>query len=530
MKQLEDLQRHLSEGKLERREFIKRATALGLAGAIPSVILTEEAQAQARKSGGRFRQGLSGGSLSDTLFGVLGAGGAHQRNVQWQLLNNVTAVNADGDVVGELAESWEPSADAKEWVFKVRKGVEFHNGKSLEAADIVHSLNQHRGEDTKSTGKGLVAIVDEIRADGKDTVVFKLSSGSADFPFILADYHFPIAPDGSLDVDWEKGIGTGPFTLVDWEPGVRALTKRNPNYFKEGMPYFDEVETLMITDVSARTSALQTGAIDHMNDPQLRTITQLNSVADLETHEVSGTRHFTFPMLMDTAPFDNVDVRTAFKYAIDRDSILQALLRGHGYLGNDHPIAKIQKYYASELPQREYDADKAKFHLKKAGYDSLDVTLWAADVYTGGVDSAILYQEHAAKAGINMKVQRVSTDGYWSEIWNVKPFCVSNWQGRPTEDLMFTLAFSADSSWNETHWKHARFEELLLSARAELDTAKRREQYVEMQSIVRDEGGLVAPVFANTVMANNKKVRVSEKISGVLENDGDRNAELWSFA
>ena len=95
---------------------------------------------------------------------------------------------------------------------------------------------------------------------------------------------------------------------------------------------------------------------------------------------------------------------------------------------------------------------------------------------------------------------------------------------------MFTLAFSADSSWNETHWNHARFEELLLSARAELDTAKRREMYVEMQSIVRDEGGLVAPVFANTLMANNKKVRVSEKIAGVLSNDGEKNTELWSFA
>ena len=161
----------------------------------------------------------------------------------------------------------------------------------------------------------------------------------------------------------------------------------------------------------------------------LRTITHLNSVPDLQVHEVSGTRHFTFPMLMDAAPFDNVDVRTAFKYAIDRDAILQALLRGHGYLGNDHPIAKVQKYYASDLPQREYDADKAKFHLKKAGYDSLDVTLWAGDVYTGGVDSAILYQEHASKAGINMKVQRVSTDGYWSEVWNVKPFCVTLVQG-----------------------------------------------------------------------------------------------------
>ena len=530
MRILEDLQRLLSEGRLGRREFIKQATALGLAGAIPSLILTEEARAAAPKRGGKLRQALIGGSVSDTLFGVLGGGGTHQVNTQWQLLSNVTEVTAEGEVVGALAESWEASDDATQWRFKLLKGVEFHNGKTLDAKDIIHSINVHRGEDTKSTGKGLVTIVDDITADGKDTVVFKLSSGSADFPYVLSDYHFPIGPADSMDEEWKKGIGTGPFMLVDWEPGVRSATKRNPNYFKEGLPYFDEIETLNIVDVSARTSALQTGEVDAMSDPELRTTDKLNADPNLVVHEVGGTRHFTYPMLMDQAPFDNLDVRTAFKYAIDRKAILQTLLRGHGYLGNDHPISRIHRYYASELPQREYDPDKAKFHLKKAGYSSLDVTLWAGDVYTGGVDSAILYQEHASKAGINMEVKRVPTDGYWSEIWNVKPFVVSTWQGRPTEDMMFTIAFSADSAWNETHWNHARFEKLLKEARAELDFTKRREMYVEMQSIVSTEGGLVAPVFANSLFATNAKVRVSEKLSGHLVMDGERNFEKWSFA
>ena len=301
MKKLEDLQRCLSEGRLDRREFIKRATALGLAGAIPSAVLTEEARAAAPKHGGKLRQGLTGGSVSDTLFGLLG-GATHQVNTQWQLLNNVTEVTADGEVIGELAEGWEASADATQWVFKLRKGVEFHNGKSLDAKDVIHSINVHRGEDTKSTGKGLVKIIDDITADGKDTVIFKLSSGSADFPFILGDYHFPIGPADSTDADWEKGIGTGPFMLVDWEPGVRSATKRNPNYFKEGKPYFDEVETLNIIDVSARTSALQTGRIDAMSDPEIRTMDKLNGDPNLVVHEVGGTRHFTFPMLMDAPP------------------------------------------------------------------------------------------------------------------------------------------------------------------------------------------------------------------------------------
>ena len=206
------------------------------------------------------------------------------------------------------------------------------------------------------------------------------------------------------------------------------------------------------------------------------------------------------------------------------------MLRGHGYLGNDHPIAKTQRFYASELPQREYDPDKARHHLKQAGLDSLDVTLYAGDIYTGGIDSAVLFKEHAAKAGINIKVAQVPTDGYWSEVWNVKPFCVSFWSGRATEDLMFSTAFAADSAWNETKWTHPRFNELLVQARAELDDAKRRDMYVEMQRLVRDEGGLVAPVFANWVFVTSDKLKVSDALAGNWTLDGNKNTERWSFS
>jgi len=530
MQKFENLQRLLSEGRISRRDFIHRATALGLAAAVPTALLSEEAKAAAPKQGGKLRQALRGGSNADTLFGVLGGGDTHQVNTQWQILSNVTEVTPDGEVVGELAESWEVSDDATEWVFKLRKGVEFHDGKSLEAEDVVHSINVHRGEDSRSIGKGLIAGVEDVKADDKQTVVFKLKSGNADFPIVLASSRFPIAPAGSMDAEWEKGIGTGPFILSEWEPGVRAATKRNPNYFKEGKPYFDEVETLHVADVGARTSALRDGSVDAIDDPEPQTLHLLEKVPNLVIREVGGNSHYTFPLLMDTAPYDNVDVRTALKYAIDREAMLQTLLRGHGYLGNDHPISKAQRFYASELPQRMYDPDKAKFHLKQAGLSNLDVTLWASEIYAGGIDAAVLYKEHAAKAGINISIEQVPTDGYWSEVWNVKPFCVSVWYGQPTEDMMFTQAFSAESAWNETHWNNERFETLLVEARAELDAAKRRGMYVEMQQLVRDEGGFVCPVFKNWLVATSDKIGIPEKIGGDAPVDGNRNAERWWFA
>ncbi|MEM7172898.1 MAG: ABC transporter substrate-binding protein [Pseudomonadota bacterium] len=529
MHKFEKLQRQFVEGRLSRRDFIKRATAMGLVAAVPSGLIAKEVKANAPQKGGKLRQALRGGNTADTLFGVLGGGDTHQVNTQWQLLSNLTEYNADGDVVGELAESWEVNDGATEWVFDLRKGVEFHNGKTLEAQDVIDSINVHRGEDSKSIGKGLIAAVEDIKADGKNRVIFTLSSGNADFPVVMASSNFSIAPAGTTEADWEKGIGTGPFILSEWEPGVRSATKRNPNYFKEGLPYFDEVETLHVSDVSARAAALQTGQVDVMDDPEIATLDRFASSENVDIHEVGGNSHYTFPMLMDTAPYDNRDVRQALKYAIDREAMLQTLLRGHGYLGNDHPISKTQRYYASELPQREYDPDKAKFHLKQAGLDSLDVTIWAGDIYDGGVDSAVLYKEQAAKAGINMNVEQVPTDGYWSEVWNVKPFCVSFWYGRPTEDLMLTTAFSRDSAWNETHWNNDRFEELLVAARAEIDQDKRRDMYVEMQSLIRDEGGFVCPVFRSWLAGTSNNIGVPEKIAGDAPVDGNRNTQRWWF-
>ena len=338
MTTIDKLKRDLSEGRIGRRDFIRRATAMGMLAAVPTALLAEEAKAAEPKMGGRLRQGMSEGASSDTLFGVLGGGGSHQVSTQWQLLNNLTEVNADGEVIGELAESWEASPDAAVWTFKLRKGVEFHNGKSFEAEDVVHSINVHRGEDTRSTGKGLVAAVEDVKADDKHTVVFTLSSGNADFPFTLSDYHFPIAPAGSTDADWEKGIGTGPFMLVDWEPGVRSFTKRNPNYFKDG-PYFDEVETLNITDAASRMNALRSGEIDLIDKPDTKTLHLLEKIPGLRVIELGGNLHYTFPMMMNQPPYDNSDVRYALKYGIDREAMLQTLLRGHGYLGNDHPIS-----------------------------------------------------------------------------------------------------------------------------------------------------------------------------------------------
>jgi peptide/nickel transport system substrate-binding protein len=386
------------------------------------------------------------------------------------------------------------------------------------------------GADSKSAAKSLLEPVTDIKADGKETVVFTLAGPNADFPYICSDYHIPIMPgndDGSAD--WQSGIRTGAYVFGSWEPGVRAKLTRNPNYHKTGMPYFDDVEFLSISDTTARTNALTTGEVDWIGRADLKTLNLLERNPDVTITEVTGYGHYVYPMLTNVPPFDNVDVRTALKWAINREDIAKKVFFGHATPGNDNPIAPSIKYATNPEPIYTYDPDKAKFHLKKAGLSTLKVDINVADTgFTGAVEAAVLYQEHAKAAGIEINVVREPNDGYWDNVWLKKGWCASYWSGRPTIDWMMTTVYAADAAWNETAWKNPRFNELLVAARGETDDKKRRAMYAEMQQLVHDDGGVVVVVFNNYVEAHSKKL-AHNAIAANWEADGLKMAERWWF-
>lgn len=515
----------LSKGRINRRTFLQSVAALGLSATIPSILMPGTASAATPQKGGRFRLGVSGASTTNTLDPAIQLAVMTETIVYGSLGNGLVEIDADGNTVPELAESWEASADAKKWMFKLRKGVEFHNGKTMTADDVIYSLNWHRKEGTKSAAKALVEAITEIKKDG-DTVIFELENGNADFPFTLSDYHLIIGP---ADTDLAKGVFTGAYVLKDYNPGVRALATRNPNYFKSDRGWFDEVEIIGINDVNARTNALKSGEIDAMNRVELKTAHLFKRLPGIKLLRQDGFKHFSFPMLTNQEPFNNNDIRMALKYGIDREQLVKTILHGFGTVGNDHPIGQANRFHAAELAQRQYDPDKAKFHLEKAGLKNLNVKLHTAEAaFEGAVDAGVLYKEHAAKAGITIDVVREPDDGYWSNVWTKKPWCAAYWGGRSTEDMMFSTAYAKGAAWNDTNWDNIRFNELLISARAELDEKKRRGMYVEMQQLVRDEGGAVIPMFSADLAAVSDKVGHG-KLAANWELDGLRAPERWWF-
>ncbi|MHC8509953.1 MAG: ABC transporter substrate-binding protein [Rhodospirillales bacterium] len=510
-----------------RRTFMSRTLAAGTAAAaLPAA--AKKAQASPQR-GGTFRIAISHGSTTDTLDPA-GYEDGFLRLVGRTLFNNLTEVDEDNKLVPELAESWEASEGAMKWTFQIRKGVTFHNGKDLTAEDVVASINHHRGPDSQSGANPIVQPITDIKTDGKHTVVVTLAAGNADFPVMMSDYHLPIMPAVDGKADAASGVGTGGYRLRAFEPGVRFEAARSPDYWKAGRAHFDSVVMRSVHDPDARLKALQAGEADVIDRVPIHRVDALKRDKNLKIKETSGTGHYSIPMRTDTAPFDNNDVRLALKYALDREDMLQHVLRGHGAVGNDHPISRNYLYHNYDIPQRVYDPDRARFHLKKAGAEGLRVPLHAADtVFDGAIDAAALYKQHAAKAGITIDVVREPDDDYWSKVWMQKPWCFCYWTGRQTEDWMFTTAYAAGGSWNDSYWEHERFNQLLTAARTELDRAKREEIYYEMQVIVSDEGGVVVPMFNNYIFAARENVKHGQ-LSAAGDLDGDKCAERWWFA
>jgi peptide/nickel transport system substrate-binding protein len=507
MSELDRLTDLAKAGRVTRRQFLDRAAQLGVGAAAATSILGRAASAQTPNQGGDLVIGLDGAGATDSLDPATYTA-TYMQTVGYQFGNCLVELDENNQVIPELAESWESNADASQWVFKLRKGVEFHDGKEMTAADVVSSINHHRGEDSTSGAQGYLQIVGDIRATAPDEVTIDLSAASADLPYIVSDYHLIILPEGA---DMASAIGTGAFKIEAFEPGVRTFATRNPNYWKEGRGHVDTVETLAINDLTARTSAVQTGQVHFINRLDPKTVGLLARAPGIKIFDVPGAGHYTFPMRADTAPFDNVDVRLALKYAIDREDIVDKSLRGYGKIGNDHPVPEFDPFYAADIPQRPYDPDKAKFHLQQSGHEG-PITLFIADAaFTGAVDAATLFQQHAQAAGVDLVLQRVPEDGYWSETWMQKPFCGSYWGGRPTADLMLSVAYLSDAAWNESFWYREDFDQLVRAARAELDFDTRKQMYHDLQMMVYEDGGEIIPMF------NNYLYGAQDNLNGFVE-------------
>ncbi|MFV0473454.1 MAG: ABC transporter substrate-binding protein [Pikeienuella sp.] len=505
MAEMTEMLRQVGRARLGRRAFLQRAMAAGMTLSAASALFASSAAAQEPKRGGHLRIGVGGGASTDSLDPT-SYSGSFNFVVGHTWGDTLVESHPDtGAALPNLAESWEASADAKTWRFKIRQDVKFHDGTKMTTADAVATLRRHADPASKSGAYGFLTSFRSIEEEGGDLVI-TLADANADLPLILTDYHLMIQPKGGVEAPL-AAIGTGPYKLTSYQPGVRASFEKNADDWREDRGFVDSFEILGMNDVTARVAALSAGQVDFIDKVDPKTVPLLERAPTVQIVTSKGKGFYSFLMHCDSAPFDNNDLRLALKYAVDRAAMLKQILGGYGSIGNDFPVNEAYALFPEGIEQRAYDPDKAKFHFEKSGHSG-PITLRTSNAaFPGAVDASVLFQQNAAAAGIEIDLRREPDDGYWTNVWNVQPFCASYWGGRPTQDARYSTNFVSDAEWNDTRFKREDFDGMVLQARGELDEEKRKTLYRDLAMIQRDEGGAIIPVFNDFINAASKRLQ-----------------------
>jgi peptide/nickel transport system substrate-binding protein len=489
---------------LSRREWVGAALGAGLAVAAGGPLLSNAAtNGQRPRYGGRIRVASLASSTADTLDPAKGALATDYARHN-MLYNGLMRYDRHLIARPELAEIME-SSDQRTWRVKLRKDVAFHDGRKLTSADVVYSLLRHKDPATASKMKTIAEQFAEVRADGRDEVLIRLTGPNADLPAILAQSHFLIVRDGTRD--FRAGNGTGPYRLAEFKPSVRTVGVRNQHYWKHGRPYLDEIELIGIPDEVSRVNALLSGDVHLINAVNPRSTKRIGKAGGYGVIETQSGLYTDLIMQQNSLPTGNRDFVLAMKYLLDRPLIKRALFRGYGLIANDHPIPPFHRYYRADLPQRSYDPDRAKFHLQRAGLTGVRLPMFASPAAEGSVDMASVLQEYGSRIGLRLAVNRVPADGYWSTHWMKHPLTFGNTNPRPTADLIFSLFFKSDADWNESRWRNPMFDKLLLEARGESDDGRRKQLYGEMQGLVHDHCGVAIPQFISLIDGYDRRLK-----------------------
>lgn len=419
------------------------------------------------------------------------------------LYSRLVRQGADGQPSPDIATEWSATPDARQWTFKLRKGVKFHDGSDLTAADVKYTLERINDPEIDSPAAAALSVVESVDAVDDYTVRINLSAAHADLPLLLMDYRIRLIPEGSGDTIGKTGIGSGPFMLDELDPEGTTILKANPNYW-EGKPAASEIEIIGIADSQARIQALMAGQID-MEDVIFQQVRLFSSNPQFQTQSIATGEWRALVFRTDTKPFDDVRVRKALRLAVDRKEMMR-LVSGEqgGTLTCDQPVWS-EDQYRSDI-QCEQNIEEAKRLLAEAGYpNGIEISIHAADNEPEWIRMIEVYQQQAAKAGIKVILKMTASDGYWTDVWMKESAVATRWSQRPADQIL-NEAFRSTATWNETFFKSSVFDDLLDSARQELDFDKRKALYGKLQQMLWEEGGALIPYHLNQIRVMKKNV------------------------
>lgn len=479
------------------------AAASASAGESAAASPSASASSSATK-GGNFRLGVTGGGSKDIIDGQHIVTKPDQARLV-ATFEALLGYDAEYKLTNDgLAE--EVVADkADQWTIRLREGIEFHDGKTVGADDVIYSLTRILDPDEGLFGGAGLASIDpkNMKKVDERTVQLNLLRPDSTIPDQLAQYYNGIVPVEYTRAG--KQNGTGPFKVESFTPGEQSVHVRNENYWRPDQPSFDKVTVLDFPDPSAQVNALLAGQVDAITDIPFAQIDVAKAQGGLSILESEGGGWLPLCMAIDMEPFNDVRVRQAFRLMVNRQQFVDQVLSGHGRIANDL-FGPFDASYNSALPQRQQDFEMAKTLLKEAGKEGLVVDLHTTDGAAGMVDLAKVFAEQAKGAGVTVNVK--IDPNYYGDQYLKLPFSVDFW-GTRTYLAQVTAGSLSTSPFNETHWppKDSNYQELFEQALAEVDLAKRTEIIHQMQQLEYDQGGYIITFFNNLVDAYSDKVQ-----------------------
>ena len=315
-----------------------------------------------------------------------------------------------GAVIPGLAEEWEISDDGLTYTFHLRDDVTFHNGEQLTAEDVVYSYETLSGLNGEDPISSKFATITAIEAPDDFTVILTLSEANSAF---LQLTRVAVLPEG-YEEQSTAPVGTGPFAFVEYVPGQKMVLEKYEDYYdEERMPQIDGAEIYIMTDESAVVNALQSGQLD------LGTVyadTADYVIGDFEVYSSPQNMVQLFALNNSVEPFDDVRVRQAFNYVIDKQQIIDLVFSGYAteLYSNFSPVMAV--YYNDELTDYyATDVEKAKELMKEAGYeDGLEITITVPSNYQKHVDTAQVIVEQLKQINVDAEIELIEW-GTWLE-------------------------------------------------------------------------------------------------------------------